>query len=70
MTQEEKNKLIELRNYFMQRTDYFSAHARINTASSQGSQSQGSYMYKGVAKGYIGARSKLEELFDYLNLWE
>lgn len=65
MTQEEKNKLIELRNYFMERIDYFSAHARINTAPSQGS-----YMYKGVAKGYIGARSKLEDLFDYLNLWE
>lgn len=65
MTKEEKNKLIELRNYFMQRTDYFSERARINTASPQGS-----HMDKGVANGYIGARSKLEELFDYLNLWE
>ena len=65
MTQEERNKLIELRNYFIQRTDYFSERARINTASSQGS-----HMDKGVANGYIGARSKLEELFDYLNLWE
>lgn len=49
----------------MERTDYFSERARIITASSQGS-----HMDKGVANGYIGARSKLEELFDYLNLWE
>lgn len=65
MTQEEQNKLIELRNYFMERTDYFSARSNIHTASPQGS-----HMDKGVANGYIGARSKLEELFDYLNLWE
>lgn len=65
MTKEEKNKLIELRNYFMERTDYFSERARIITASPQGS-----HMDKGVANGYIGARSKLEELFDYLKLWE
>ena len=65
MTQEEQNKLIELRNYFIERTDYFSARSKINTASSQGS-----HMDKGVANGYIGARSKLEDLFDYLNLWE
>ena len=65
MTQKEKNKLIELRNYFMERADYFSARARISTASSQGS-----HMDKGVANGYIGARNKLEDLFDYLNLWE
>ena len=67
MRKGEKGKLIEFRNYLMDRTDFFSERSKIPSPKTS---SQGRAMDKGVANGYIGARAKLEELFDYLNLWE